>query len=215
MYACPRAILLDLDGTLADSLPALRLAYRNFLEQFHVAATDAEFESINGPPLIEVVRKLKVTHRLKDHEDALVANYFAAVDRAYTDVTPCLGASDLLQKAKANQCAIGLVTSNSTRRARTWLDAVAFSHWIDFIVSADEVQHGKPDPEPYLLAATRACCPSSTIVAVEDSLQGAQSAIAAGLKTYVLTGGLNQKRDEWPRGAQPIESLKFLSEQLW
>jgi len=210
----PRAILLDLDGTLADSLPVLRLAYRDFLRQFQLSPTDAEFDSINGPPLAEVVRRLKAAHGLPGGEEELLAGYRSAIDRVYACVAPRFGARELLQKARVNKCSIGIVTSNSAERARAWVEEVTLANLIDFIVSADDVRYGKPNPEPYMLAARRASCALSTIVAVEDSPLGARSAVAAGLKTYVLTGEPNET-NRWPRDVQRIETLRVLSEQLW
>ena len=46
-----RALMLDLDGTLADSLGAMRGVYDRFLDVFGVAGNDAEFARLNGPPL--------------------------------------------------------------------------------------------------------------------------------------------------------------------
>jgi HAD superfamily hydrolase (TIGR01509 family) len=210
----PLAILLDLDGTLADSLAVMRLAYREFLGQFHVDPDEDEFRALNGPPLSEVVRRLKITHRLQDDETVLRAAYFDIIDRAYAGVVPFAGACDLLQKAKTNGAMIGIVTSTSTKRARNWLERVGFAHFVDFIVSGQDVRRGKPDPEPYLLASKRASCASSRIVAVEDSPQGAQSALAAGLKTFVVTHGLGHD-SQWPQSAIPIQSLDSLADVLW
>ena len=210
----PRAILLDLDGTLADSLSVMRLAYRGFLEQFDVEPTDAEFNSLNGPTLSEVVRRLKVTHTLEGDEGALLASYFDVIDRAYDAVLPFPGARNLLQKAREKRCMIGIVTSNSTKRTQAWLDTVGLSNMIDFIVSGDEVKYGKPQPEPYLLAIERTSCPSFDIVAVEDSPQGARSAIEAGLRTFVLTDDVGGEH-LWPQGVVPIRSLDWLAERLW
>lgn len=214
MGSRPRAILLDLDGTLADSLPIMRHAYRKFLGRFRVATTDAEFDSINGPPLPEVVRRLKITHRLKDTEESLVAKYFEIIERAYAGVAPSPGARDLLHKAKVNRCTVGIVTSNSAKRTHAWLEAAGLSHLIEFVVSGDDVQRGKPHPEPYLLASQRASCPTATIIAVEDSPQGARSAVEAGLRTYVLTNELGSTL-VWPQGVESIPSLNRLVEQLW
>jgi HAD superfamily hydrolase (TIGR01509 family) len=216
MTSCisPRAILLDLDGTLADSLSVMRLAYREFLEKFYVEPTDSEFDLLNGPPIAEVVRRLKAVHALEGDEAALRASYFAVIDRAYAGVAPCVGANELLQKARLKHCTVGIVTSNSTKRTQAWLETTGLAHLIDFIVSSDEVQHGKPNPEPYLLASKRASCPSSMIVAVEDSLQGAQSAVDAGLKTFILTEQIS-RRPSWPQNIVPIRSLSSLAEQLW
>jgi HAD superfamily hydrolase (TIGR01509 family) len=210
----PLAVLLDLDGTLADSLAVMRLAYREFLRQFDVDPHDDEFRSLNGPPLSEVVRRLKVTHGLQPDESVLRATYFEIIDRAYAGVVPFAGASDLLQKAKANGALIAIVTSTSTKRARNWLERVGLVHLVDFIISGEDVRRGKPDPEPYLLAAKRASCASSLIVAVEDSPQGAQSALAAGLKTFVVTHGLDHEH-QWPDSAVLVRSLDALADLLW
>jgi HAD superfamily hydrolase (TIGR01509 family) len=211
---CPRAILLDLDGTLADSLSVMRLAYQKFLGQFQVEPTDSEYDSLNGPPLAEIVRRLRAAHALEAEEPVLLANYIDVIDRAYASVAACPGAAELLEKARLKRCTVGIVTSNSTKRTQAWLETAGLSHLINFVVSSDEVQHGKPNPEPYLLASKRASCPSSMIVAVEDSLQGAQSAVDAGLKTFIVTEQVSRK-DSWPQNVVPIQSLSSLAEQLW
>jgi HAD superfamily hydrolase (TIGR01509 family) len=210
----PQAMLLDLDGTLADSLDVMRLAYREFLGQFHVDPDEEEFRALNGPPLSDVVHRLRVTHGLQADETILRATYFDIIDCYYARVVPFAGASDLLRKAKSNGALIGIVTSTTAKRARNWLEGVGFAHSVDFIVAGEEVRRGKPDPEPYLLASIRASCASSRIVAVEDSAQGAQSALAAGLKTFVLTHGLGREL-QWPASAIPIQSLDALAELLW
>ena len=209
----PRAILIDLDGTLADSLSVMRIAYRRFLEQFQVEPSDAEFDSLNGPPLPEVVRRLKGSHALEGAEEMLLANYYDVIDQSYGGVVPRHGAIDLLQMAKKNHCTVGIVTSNSAKRTLTWLETVSLSHLIGFIVSGDELKHGKPHPEPYLLASKKALCPAAEIVAVEDSSQGARSAVDAGLKTFILIHG--DSSHSWPDSAVPINSLVELSKQLW
>jgi HAD superfamily hydrolase (TIGR01509 family) len=210
----PRAILLDLDGTLADSLPVLRLAYRRFLEQFGAAASNGEFESINGPPLAEIVRTLKAAHGLEEDEKVLLDSYLDGIERIYANVAPSPGAGCLLQKARANGCTIGIVTSNSAKRAWAWLEAVNYRQFVDFIVSGDQVTRGKPDPEPYRLASERASHPPSTIVAVEDSIQGARSAVGAGLKTYAVAEGAGPG-DSWPAGVELVPSLGCLATRLW
>ncbi len=209
----PRAILIDLDGTLADSLSVMRLVYEEFLEQFEVDPTDAEFDSLNGPPLYEVVHRLKVSHALAGEVEVLIDKYFSLINLAYKNVKPCPGAIEFLQKAKANRCTVGIVTSNSTYLAHTWLRMVNLSHLIDFVISGDDVVNGKPSPEPYLLASEFASRPTDEIVAVEDSPQGASSAIEAGLKTYIITHELSS--DSWPHSVLPVRSLVSLAEQLW
>lgn len=209
----PSALLLDLDGTVADSLPAMRHAYDAFLGQFHIEPTDAEFNALNGPTLAEVVRRLRVSHALDMDESILIARYLHVVDQAYASVLPRHGTEELLRNAKSHLCEIAIVTSNTSRRAHTWLNTVGLSHYVDFVVSGDDVTRGKPDPEPYRTAAMRMQCSLAQIVAVEDSPQGAKSAVDAGLNTFVLTGEF--MREIWPNGVIPISSLGSLAQKLW
>lgn len=208
----PRAILLDLDGTLADSLSVMRLAYQMFLKQFERNPTDDEFDSLNGPPLLQVVRQLKISHALSDDVDVLLANYFGLIDRAYRDVKPGTGAIDLLLKAREQHCTIGVVTSNTRKRTQAWLETVCLAHMIDFIVSGDEVKQGKPHPEPYIIASKKTSYELTEIVAIEDSPQGARSATDAGLRTLVLG---YETSLSWPQGIEPIRSLAQAMKQLW
>jgi beta-phosphoglucomutase len=209
----PSAILLDLDGTLADSLPTMRSAYGEFLRQFGIEPTEAEFDSLNGPTLEEIVRKLRVSHGLSAEAPQLEAIYLQILARTYAQVLPNPGAEYLLEKAKSNACTVGVVTSNSSRRAEDWLTAAGLSHRVDFVVSGEDVAHGKPHPEPYLIASKRSQRALEKIVAVEDSPQGALSAVSAGLRTFVLTPEFG--RHSWPDGVTAVGSLAALADALW
>jgi HAD superfamily hydrolase (TIGR01509 family) len=145
-----------------------------------------------------------MTHRLEEKEETLLTHYFSLIDALYAEVKPSQGAHELIQKAKAHHCCIGIVTSNTRERAHRWLERVELLDHIDFIVSSNEVTQGKPHPDPYLLGAKRTGCETKHIIAIEDSPQGAQSAISAGLLTLVI----DNKQHHWPPGVKPIESLK-------
>jgi HAD superfamily hydrolase (TIGR01509 family) len=205
-------MLLDLDGTLADSLSVMKLAYRQFLEQFQREPSDAEFESLNGPPLSEVVRRLKIAHAIKEDEGTLLSSYSGIVALAYAGVKPSPGAVYLLSRSREHHCTIGIVTSNTRKSTQTWLDTVNLSHMIDFIVSGEDVTRGKPDPEPYLIAVKQTSCNATEIVAIEDSPQGASSAVGAGLRTFVL--GFDTERS-WPQGVEPVWSMAQLANLMW
>lgn len=209
----PKAILLDLDGTLADSLSVMRLAYQMFLKQFERIPTEEEFDSLNGPPLLQVVRHLKGSHALSDDVDVLLENYFGLIDRAYCNVKPGVGAVDLLLEARKYHCIIGVVTSNTRKRTQFWLDTVCLAHMIDFIVSGDDVKQGKPHPEPYIIASKKTSYKLNQIVAIEDSLQGAQSATNAGLKTIVV--GTETVGHAWPQEVERVPSLFKVAEKLF
>jgi beta-phosphoglucomutase len=206
-------MFVDLDGTLADSILVMRTAYERFLELYNVSPTRGEFDQLNGPPLSEVVRLLRRTHSLNVEESELQSTYTRILDELYDVIRPSLGAVDLLQKATINRCIVGVVTSNSAQRTHRWLKRTCLSHYIDFVVSGDDIKCGKPHPEAYLEACQRARRPSVEAIAIEDSPLGARSAIDAGLRTFVVTS--SSSSTIWPHGVLPVASLSELATLLW
>jgi HAD superfamily hydrolase (TIGR01509 family) len=209
----PRAILIDLDGTLADSIAVLRAAYTEFLLRHGATGSDDEFAGLNGPPLSAVVRLLKAAHGLPADESELRGSYEDIIDRIYDAVPACAGAAQLFHKARSNNCLICVVTSNSAARTRRWLTTSSLNHFVDSIVAGEDVACGKPQPDPYLLALQRTASAPEDAIAIEDSLQGAQSAVSAGLRTFVVNSG--SPLTAWPPGIVAIGSLHELATRLW
>ena len=207
-----QALLLDLDGTLANSIAIMQNVYSFFLEEFGIKASKVEFSVLNGPSLFEVVHRLKQSYDLPGSLDTLYLRYCTILDQAYSKVFPNPGARELLESAKLENCKVGIVTSNSKPRTQNWLSSVKLFDLVDFIISSEDVKHCKPDPEPYHLAINHTKCSAENIIAVEDSPQGALSAINAGLFTYVL--GDNLKLSDWPQNIKQISSLIDLVEIL-
>jgi HAD superfamily hydrolase (TIGR01509 family) len=201
-----RALFLDLDGTLAASLDVARHAYETFLRRAGAEPTSEEFDQLNGPPLAEVVRRIKDTHRLAGDEPDLLVAYRALLEDLYLDVLPSDGARALLERAREAKWRTGVVTSNSRALTTAWLRRVDLEDLVDIVVSGDDVTTGKPDPEPYLLALEACRCAASDTVAVEDSEQGATAARAAGIRTLLL--GRVGPRD----GAEVAEGVLTLAD---
>jgi HAD superfamily hydrolase (TIGR01509 family) len=209
----PRGILVDLDGTLADSIGVMRSAYRQFLSYYGTVGTDEEFDRLNGPSLSEIVRLLKTAHSLSPEESVLYNRYAQIVDCEYGSVSTCAGARELLREARSRECRVCVVTSNSAGRTRRWLNSSGLIQFVDNVVSGDDVHHGKPHPEPYLLASRLIATAIGDTIAVEDSSQGVESAVAAGLRTIVVTP--TPLSGAWPRGVLAVQSLHELTMQLW
>lgn len=204
-----RGLFADLDGTLADSVNVLRDVYRDFMRRMDRPESDAEFERLNGPPLVEVVSQLRVRHRLGATQAELELIYRGLVDDAYLRVASMPHAAEVLTAAKGAGWIVGVVTSNGARRTRAWLERAGLGPQVDLVISGDDVTRGKPDPEPYRLALQRAGADPGLSIAVEDSLQGATAARSAGLRTFVLLeGGAHAHRQ------QGVCSIRSLAELL-
>ena len=182
-----KGLFLDFDGTLADSLPALRHAYADFLQACGRTGSDAEFDTLNGPPLPVIVRTLKAAHGLDGDEPALLALYRAKIAEAGPLARPAPGAAAVLARAAERGWTAAVVTSGA--RAPTEALLRRFGLSVALVVGGEDAPPGKPDPAPYRLALQRTGCAAEASLAVEDSFGGASSAVGAGLPTWMLGEG--------------------------
>ncbi|MBL6945295.1 MAG: HAD-IA family hydrolase [Rhodospirillales bacterium] len=204
-------LFLDLDGTLADSLGVMRAVYGRFLGQFGKSGSTEEFDSLNGPPMAEVVACLVRNHGIDQPVDGAIGIYRGLVEAAYLDVVACVGAEDLLQLARSRAMPVGVVTSNNANLTRAWLAKVGLGEYVEAIVGGDDVTRGKPHPEPYLTMLERAGCTASASLAVEDSLMGANSAISAKIPTLFVADANTQA----PSGvAGRVDGLQGVADYL-
>ena len=153
--------------------------------------------------------RLQALYGLSGTEAGLLVVYNQLMDEAYREVLPTAGAKELLETAAKKGWTLTLVTSNSARRARSWLAQVGYSTLLNFLVSGEEVERGKPWPDLYQAALTRSGCPAAESLAVEDNLQGAQAALAAGLPTFVLAPQPDSSTI-WPDDVEFIQQLRDL-----
>jgi HAD superfamily hydrolase (TIGR01509 family) len=181
-----RGLFLDFDGTLADSLPAMRQAYAGFLGAFGRTGSDAEFEALNGPPLRIVVERLKAAHGLEPALPELMALYRRRIAEASPLIRPAPGADALLAAAAELGWATAVVTSGPREPIAGWLERFGLA--VDVVIGGEDAPPGKPDPAPYLMALQRTGCVAARSIAVEDSFKGATAAIAAGLPTWMVGG---------------------------
>ena len=208
-----RALLLDLDGTLADSLGIMKVVYRRFMQGAGRTPTDAEFDRLNGPPIAEGVRILKYIHGLAAPHAELLARYQELIEEVYGTVPPSEGARALLEAAKARGLTVGVVTSNGEARTRAWLARTGLEGLVDVVVGGDAVARGKPAPDPYLAALKRAECEAKNACAVEDSPLGAIAACAAGIPTLALLHDPD-KTAGWPAGVTFVASLAEVQKRI-
>lgn len=187
-------LLCDLDGVLVDSTAAITRTWRNWAEG-HGLDPDAVESYAKGPPATEVIAGvapgLSVAIEAKRVEDAEVAD----VD----GVTAMPGARELLATPGRQ---VAVVTSCSRRLALARMHAAGLEP-PDCLVTADDVQSGKPSPEPYLLAAERLGADPASCVVIEDAPAGVQAGLAAGMTVWAVTTTHSAAQLE---GAHRIES---------
>ena len=176
------AIVFDMDGVLLDSEPLHFEALHSVLRADGVSLSRAENEDFIGSTVEATFGALIARYALRRTLAEYVGIYDAAVLRVLEVARePAEGVLDLLCAAKTRGMRVALASSSR----RLWVDAtlrsIGLSDAFEVIVSGDDVQHGKPDPEIYLLAASRLGLPPDHCLAIEDAPNGALSACRAGI----------------------------------
>lgn len=190
------ALLLDLDGTLVDSEPRHFEAHRRFLAQVNVAVSEADLAGNVG-------KGDAVFYRALMARDGVVADAAAWVERK-TELLMSMyrseglalrpGAQGLLQRAAKSGIFAHVVTSAERRLAALSLEVTGLAERLPARICHEDVVRHKPDPEPYLLAASRLGVPPSRCLVVEDSPSGVRSGKAAGCRVIGCAGIIPAER---------------------
>lgn len=183
-------IVFDFDGVIVDSIDFLKRTYLEFLEQFGFSGSQEEFNFLNGPTLEENIKFLKNKYELIKSEKELIENYKDLLRTFYDDVILFKGVKEILTWLKANNFKIALASSCYKYEIKKVFNKFHLDDFFDFIVTGDLVKKSKPNPEIYNIVKKR--FPNSTTFVIEDSENGIEAALAAGLKTIQFTNSTNK-----------------------
>jgi mannitol-1-/sugar-/sorbitol-6-phosphatase len=189
-----RGILFDMDGVLVDSTPAVARVWATWARE-HGFDPDEVVKKAHGRPSITTIRELL------PHIDHAAEN-LEVERREITDVNgviPLPGAMELLRALPLERWAI--VTS-CTRQLAGVRIAVAALPQPRHLVTATDVQHGKPNPEPYLKGAQFLGVSAADCLVVEDAPAGIRAGKAAGarvigLRTTAEDAELSEAGADW------------------
>jgi HAD superfamily hydrolase (TIGR01509 family) len=206
----PKAVFFDMDGVLYDSMPAHSEAWVRAMTQygFQFKLVDCYInegrtggDTINQQMQMQFNREATPTE--KDEIYSLKTAYFEQSGK----VKPMPFANNLLQKIKCEKRKICLVTGSGQTTLLDNLDCdfpKIFTK--DNIVTSFDVLHGKPDPEPYLLALKKSGVKSSEAIVVENAPLGIQAAKAAGIFTIAVNTGILEDKILKDAGADMVFS---------
>lgn len=172
------AVLFDLDGTLIDSGAAVRRSWLTWAQQEGI--DPRLLVSRHGWPSAAIVEALLPPERRKS-----ALRRIDDLEVADTEGVIALpGAVELLAALAADAWAIA--TSCGTPLAHARIAAAALP-MPEVLVTAHDVSRGKPDPEPYLLAAELLGVDPARCLVVEDAPAGLAAARSAGARTLAVT----------------------------
>lgn len=195
-----RVVLFDCDGVLVDSDSAVTDAWSRWAEEQGLVAAEV-MAVVHGRRSRDTVASFVAE---ADRETALALIDRYEVEAAH-DVRALPGARELLLSCPRGGWAI--VTSGRRELALARLAATGLPI-PDVLVTADDVQRGKPDPEAYLAAAARLGASAAEAIVVEDSPDGIQAGRAAGVGAVLGVG-------DRARESSPDALVQSMREVAW
>lgn len=201
-----RAVVFDLDGTLADTeREGHRVAFN---EAFEAAGLPYRWDVEEYGRLLAVTGgRRRLEHYLREHghepteAEALAADLhrdkterFTALVRSGA-ISPRPGAREIVAELQA----AGIATAVATTGRNEWVGPLLAQLFepaaFDVVVTADDVSELKPDPELYHMTLQRLGSPAHRTVAVEDSAHGLQAALRAELRCVVVPNDYTREQD--------------------
>ncbi len=182
----PAAVLWDMDGTLVDTEPYWIAAEYALVERHGGTWSDAHAHALVGSDLLAAGTYIR-EHGGVDLEPAEIVDALLAIViervREHTPWQP--GAPELLADLAAAGIPCALVTMSYAELAEAVVRQLPPGSFA-LSITGDQVEFGKPHPEPYLRAAAALGVDPSDCVAIEDSPTGVASAEAAGCHTLAV-----------------------------
>lgn len=187
------AALFDLDGTLVLSEGRNAEVWQRFLGRRGVDPTPSRLRQVTGRRAVDSLAELarELPDRLHGSVPDLLVELVAVEDATpLGQVREVPGAAALVRRTAACGVRVAVVTSASRPYALSCLEEIGVRDVVEVLVTAEDVDRGKPDPQGYLRAAEELGVAPARALGYEDSVAGIAALRAAGARCVgVATGG--------------------------
>ncbi len=181
-----KAIIFDKDGTLHDTEKVYLEAWTLAAKELNVPDIEATVRDCTGTTIPWIA-----SYWTKKYPDIPFEDYLPRRQHHYFRILEAgvpvkEGAHELLTYLKAHGYKIGMATSTPWDTVAEHLARTGMTDYFDTVVTGDMVEHGKPAPDIYLLAAERLGVAPTECIGVEDSLSGVHAICAAGMRAIMV-----------------------------
>ena len=189
-----KAVFFDMDGIIVDSMPYHFISWFEALKKYKVHLDPMLVFSMEGAKYADVLAPVfskynkpltsEIIKTIPQEREVLFKKYF----KRYIFE----GIPEFIKALKNQGSLVGLVTGSYYREAQKILPKEVFGLF-DTVVAGDCINKGKPDPEPYLLAANNLKVNSKDCLVIENAPYGIKSAKSAGMACYAVATSLSKE----------------------
>jgi beta-phosphoglucomutase len=186
--ASPLAVIWDVDGTLVDTAELHFQAWVGLTQEIGKPFTRADFAATFGLRNADIIPRLFGTHyteadvaELSERKEVL---YRTAARQHGVQLLP--GAQTLLESLRAAGFKQAIGSSAPRKNLDLILPLTQTEHFFQAVVSVEDIQRGKPDPQIFQIAAKRLAVTADHCLVFEDAVAGVQAAKAAGMRCIAV-----------------------------
>ncbi|MGR5065238.1 beta-phosphoglucomutase family hydrolase [Photobacterium sp. DNB22_13_2] len=183
-----KGIIFDMDGTLVDSMPAHLEAWEKTCAIHEIPFDRYWFYNLGGMPSVKIASEINRSFRQNFDTERLANTKYKFYDEiAHKGEVIAPVYQVLLDNKDSKKVAVG--TGSRMFNAEPLLDQTGILPMLDALVTADDVDNHKPDPDTFLEAAKRVGVEPHECVVFEDTELGQRAAHAAGMDCYLVVDG--------------------------
>ncbi len=182
-------IIFDMNGVITDDEDCHELATKKAFDQVGVSITPEMYRKFClGRPDAVAFKELIAEFRINNGnaEDLISEKTLFYLELIKDNLKIYPGVVELIHRLH-QKYTLALTTSSTFDEMETVMDKLQIGRLFKTRVSARDVKHGKPDPEPYLLTAEKLGVDCEDCLVIEDSENGVRSAKSAGMKCIAIT----------------------------
>ena len=202
-----RAVAFDLDGLMFNTEELYQEVDRTLLNRRGKEASFELLDQMMGRKSEVALQVLIDWHQLPESVDELIVEAREImVGLVEERLAPMPGLMDLLATLEQAGTPKGIATSSRREIALSTLNKFDLLPRFEFLLASDSVEHGKPEPDVYLLAAEKLGIEPAEMLVLEDSHFGSQAGVAAGAYTVSVPFGRSHSHD--------FSGVQFIAEGL-